>query len=59
MTQYLRRCRLLAGRQGTLSPDTPSQRPKGLWKPVKSLPRKYIHDSNGLPGHGEAGWDHG
>gem|GEM_PF-2337150 len=23
-----------AGRQGTLSPDTPSQRPVGLWKPV-------------------------
>jgi|GEM_PF-6717684 len=23
-----------AGRQGTPSPDTPSQRPMGLWKPV-------------------------
>jgi len=23
-----------AGRQGTLSPDTPCQRPEGLWKPV-------------------------
>gem|GEM_PF-3137233 len=34
LTHGLRRCRLAPAVRGTLSPDTPSQRPKGLWKPV-------------------------
>gem|GEM_PF-5775786 len=37
-----------AGRHGTLSPDTPSQRPKGLWEPVFGA----VDQAFGLIGNG-------